>query len=136
MIYKDDTTLADRVLIILQHFNLNKSELGRISGVTSQNIAEILSGRSMNPQMKFFVNISEKLNVSLEWLMTGRGRMLKNPLNEGEKQDNEEKYQKIIKDLLYDKLLLEIELGKQDRLTLETSVKEIERSFTSLVSEM
>ncbi|MCU0349915.1 MAG: helix-turn-helix domain-containing protein [Flavobacterium sp.] len=114
-----ETTLGQRVEIILNHFNLTKSELARITGVTPTNISDILSGKSKNPQRTFYVDISKKLNISLEWLMTGEGNMIKSDYLKENTGDNSEQ---IIKDLLYKNLLLEMQLGKPCELMTESSV--------------
>ena len=130
MIYKDETTLADRILMLLTHFKLNKSEFARICGVTPTNISDILSGKSKNPQRTFYVDISKNLDISLEWLMTGEGRMLKTKEDVMANEDSDNHYQEIIKNLLYDKYMLEIELGKSvEQTPNETLVGVLEHAF-------
>ena len=130
MLYKDDMNLAERIVWILQEFKLNKSQLARIAGCSSQNVDVIVKGTNLNPTGSFYVNISTALGINLSWLMTGKGniRMSKEDVMVSDDSDNH--YQEIIKNLLYDKYMLEIELGKQEGQTLnETLVGVLEHAF-------
>lgn len=111
MVYKDDTTLAERVVMILQHFNLNKSTLASVTGVSNTFINKLADGKLNNPTIQTIRKICDTLGVSIEWFVSGKGAML-----ESEKIENmgDSYYQEIIKNILFEKLMIEIELGKQE----------------------
>jgi transcriptional regulator with XRE-family HTH domain len=103
--------LAERVVSILQHFHLNKSGLARISGLSTTFINNLVDSTMKNPTLESILKICKPLGISVDWFVSGKGSMLEN-----EKMENmgDSYYQEIIKNLLFEKLMLEIELGKQE----------------------
>ena len=61
----------------------NKSAMAKELDISPSKFTEIMKGR-MRPGLELFKIISEKYNINPEWLLTGRGEMLKKG-DEGEK---------------------------------------------------
>ena len=69
----------------LQHFlkaeNISRSQLADSLGVARASITHIISGRN-KPGFDFLENISLRYPaLNLDWLVTGRGKMYRNPLD-------------------------------------------------------
>ena len=130
MLYKDEMNLAERFVYVLQEFKLNKSQLAKIANTSSQIIDYIIKGNTKNPQLEIFLNISNNLGINLDWITFGKGRIMKSKEDVMVEEQTDNHYQEIIKNLLYDKYMLEIELGKQEGQTLnETLVGVLEYAF-------
>lgn len=70
--------MKDRILKIIQHEGLTPSKFADIIGVQRSNISHIFSGRS-NPSLDFLAKILLSFpHISGDWLVTGKGTMLKN----------------------------------------------------------
>ena len=66
-----------RLQQFLEAENLTQAEFAERVGSTRGNISHILSGRN-RPGYDFFENLSRNYpSLSLDWLLTGRGRMYK-----------------------------------------------------------
>ncbi|MBR6346755.1 MAG: helix-turn-helix transcriptional regulator [Bacteroidales bacterium] len=66
-----------RLQQFLETENLTQAEFAERVGFTRGNISHILSGRN-RPGYEFFENLSRNYpSLSLDWLLTGRGRMYK-----------------------------------------------------------
>jgi len=65
------STLQERLAGARQKAGLTQSQLARNAGVSQSTIAQIESGR--NSGSKFAFRLANALNVSVEWLMTGKG---------------------------------------------------------------
>lgn len=83
------TELSERLEKIKQHFGLNDSKLAEIAGVTPTAIGNIINGVTDNPKISLLKNITSKLNISLDWLVSGEGQMLKETKKESIYQDSE-----------------------------------------------
>lgn len=70
-------TLNKRLELVKNHFHLSNRRLAQVAGISGQGIADILNGVSKNPRNSIFVQISDKLDINLNWLLTGEGDMLK-----------------------------------------------------------
>jgi transcriptional regulator with XRE-family HTH domain len=70
-------TLSKRLELVKNHFHLSNRRLAQVAGISGQGIADILNGVSKNPRNSIFVQISDQLDISLSWLLTGEGEMLK-----------------------------------------------------------
>jgi SOS-response transcriptional repressor LexA len=58
----------------------SRADLAEILGVTPQFIADVKSGKSKNPRPSFALSLVTKLNFRPDWLLSGEGEMLLNPL--------------------------------------------------------
>lgn len=69
--------MKDRINIILEHYKLSSAQFAETIGVQRSSISHIISGRN-KPSYDFLVKIIEQFNdLSPEWLLTGKGNMLK-----------------------------------------------------------
>ena len=55
--------------------NVTQKELGKLFGVSGTMAWNYKNGEKL-PSMETAINIAKSLDISLEWLMTGRGGML------------------------------------------------------------
>lgn len=83
-----------RLQQFLEAENLTQAEFAERVGSTRGNISHILSGRN-RPGYDFFENLSRNYpSLSLDWLLTGRGRMYK--ASNGEINSLDDSYQSIV----------------------------------------
>ncbi len=75
------TAVGERLKSIKAHFKLSNRRLAEITGISGQGVADILKGTSKNPRNHIFVQLAEKLDLNLSWLLTGEGEMLKKTMN-------------------------------------------------------
>lgn len=69
--------MNDRILLILKTQNMTSSQFADEIGVQRSNISHILSGRN-NPSLEFVMKIIKRFpDLSLEWLIFGKGSMYK-----------------------------------------------------------
>lgn len=69
--------MKDRINKILEHYQLSSAQFAENIGVQRSSISHIISGRN-KPSYDFIVKIIEHFNdLSTEWLLTGKGSMLK-----------------------------------------------------------
>lgn len=64
-------TLAQRLKFVMDEQGISQNALARMIGVTQPSIKKVLDGNTLNP--KNILEIAEALNVSPEWLKTGKG---------------------------------------------------------------
>ncbi len=75
---KIGTELGERIELIKFHFKLNNRKLAEAAGVSGQGIADIISGNVENPRISLIRGIVNKLGISYDWLIDGRGEMFGN----------------------------------------------------------
>ena len=66
--------IKDRLNLILEKEKISQSELSRMLDFGKGNISNYFSGKE-NPGRKFLTLLQEKLNISSDWLLTGKGSM-------------------------------------------------------------
>ena len=64
-------TLADRLNLALSSRDMTVTSLAKEVGVTHTAMAKVANGDTLNP--KYILEIADALNVSPEWLKTGKG---------------------------------------------------------------
>ncbi len=73
--------MEERINKILEKYNLSSAQFAENIGVQRSSISHIISGRN-KPSYDFIVKIIEHFSdLNPEWLLTGKGNMLKIPLN-------------------------------------------------------
>lgn len=73
--------MKDRINRILENYNLSSAQFAEKIGVQRSSISHIISGRN-KPSYDFIVKIIEHFSdLNPEWLLTGKGNMLKTSLN-------------------------------------------------------
>ena len=71
--------MNDRILLILKYKNISAAKLADDIDVQRSSISHILSERN-KPSLEFIQKILKKYpEISPEWLISGKGPMLKNP---------------------------------------------------------
>ena len=76
--------------------NITQSQLADSLGVARAGISHILSGRN-KPGFDFIENLASKFpTLSLEWLITGKGRMYKNADPESRMIPEEKRITKVV----------------------------------------
>lgn len=73
----------------------NKSEFARIIGTSETNIRNYIAGKL--PKANTLFAIAEHFEINAEWLLTGRGEILKSSENISEKKDNSKTTENTIK---------------------------------------
>jgi transcriptional regulator with XRE-family HTH domain len=74
--------MKDRLFILMNHFGYTAARLADEIGVQRSGISHILSGRNQ-PGYDFIVKILNKFpDIDIEWLLTGRGTLLKQTMKE------------------------------------------------------
>ena len=80
--------MTTRLLRFLEAENISQSQFADSIGVARASISHILSGRN-KPGYDFFEKLSSQYpNLSLEWLVTGRGRMYNSIADDAESVEN------------------------------------------------
>ncbi len=69
--------LGKRLEVVKNHFRLSNRRLAHLAGISGQGIADILNGVSKNPRNSIFVQLSDQLDIDLNWFLTGEGEMFK-----------------------------------------------------------
>lgn len=91
---QDIPTLNKRIELVKKEFGYSNEELGKICGVSYTAIGNIINGITKDPGASLFINISTKLNINLEWLLSGVGEMYKNEKNVDKEHPETLKYLK------------------------------------------
>ncbi len=74
--------MKERLEMILEKYGISASKLAEILDVQRSGISHILAGRN-NPSYDFLVRLLEHFSdIDANWLLSGEGKMLKNPENE------------------------------------------------------
>jgi transcriptional regulator with XRE-family HTH domain len=68
--------IGKRFKLIKEHFSLSNQEFGEICGVSYTAIGNIINGTTKDPSVSLFVKISSKLEINLNWMITGKGEMI------------------------------------------------------------
>jgi len=72
--------MKDRLNEILKHFKINASQFADQIGVQRASVSHVLSGRN-KPGFDFVQKIIEAYpSISAEWLITGKGELLKSKI--------------------------------------------------------
>ena len=69
------TTLPARLRTVMDEFDLNQTQLGAAAGVSRAAVSKWMT-ESSQPDLDSLRKLSRKLQISLEWLETGRGSMV------------------------------------------------------------
>jgi len=76
--------MLDRILLILQIKNLSSSKFAEEIGVQRSGISHIISGRN-KPSLEFVQKLLNRFpDISAEWLISGKGEMIKSELQRKE----------------------------------------------------
>lgn len=75
-------SLAQRYHDLLRRFNLNYEQLGRIMGVKKQTVSNYINKETL-PSRDAMRQLRERLGVSEQWLVTGKGNMLEKEIGAG-----------------------------------------------------
>ena len=73
---KVTTPFAQKVRLIKARFGYNTSELARVMGVTQPTLQRIEVGQTTNISIDIAIALQEKVGISLDWLLLGKGPML------------------------------------------------------------
>ncbi len=85
--------VAERIVELINLLNINKKTFALSINVSPGNISDWLSkNRKANPSMDAIIRISEKYDVNLNWLLTGKGEMFLSDNKESQEKriDNSE----------------------------------------------
>lgn len=76
-----ENEINDRILIYIKHIGMNKNSFSLKLGHTNSTIINnIVQGRRNKPSYEVIFKILTTFeNINAEWLITGRGEMLKEP---------------------------------------------------------
>lgn len=74
---QDLKDLGKRINAIKTEFGYSNQELGAICGVSYTAIGNIIHGITKDPSVSLFIKLTTKLDISLDWLLFGKGEMLK-----------------------------------------------------------
>ena len=67
--------LGERLTQVLNYYGVNESELGRLVGISKQNINNIINNG--NPTYRTIISvITHFASINVRWLLTGEGNML------------------------------------------------------------
>jgi len=88
---KDSTAFTDRLQKLLEHYDLSASGFATTIGVQRSSISHVLSGRN-KPSLDFVMKLLHHFNeVSIEWLIDGKGSFPKSEITPTPIQKPEEK---------------------------------------------
>lgn len=74
---KNQTSIHDRIIQILEKFNLTHSSFARKIGISRGTISDMLKKRDTTPSYNTLEQILTKIpEINGDWLLTGRGSML------------------------------------------------------------
>lgn len=65
---RDENTLADRIVYALEKREMSQADLARKSGLSTAVVAQIVTGKTKDPQLTTVVKIATALGVSLNYL--------------------------------------------------------------------
>lgn len=72
--------MTDRILTLIKYFNLSPSDFAEEIGVQRSSISHLISGRN-KPSLEFVQKILSRFHeIDTEWLLTGKGEMLKSEM--------------------------------------------------------
>lgn len=67
-------TIPNRFKLLLETKGFKQADLARILGKSKGNIGDFIRGKS-KPSAEFLSLLAEKLDVNINWLLTGKGKM-------------------------------------------------------------
>ena len=74
--------MTERILFIIKYLNLFPSDFAEEIGVQRSSISHLISGRN-KPSLEFIQKILTRYpEISTEWILNGKGEMLKNGINQ------------------------------------------------------
>jgi plasmid maintenance system antidote protein VapI len=80
--------MKDRLVKLLQHYQISPAQLADNMGVQRSSISHILSGRN-KPSFDFLIKLLENYSdLSAEWMLLGKGEMLKSVENTPSNKEN------------------------------------------------
>jgi transcriptional regulator with XRE-family HTH domain len=80
--------MNNRIGLLLKVKDVTASRFAEMIGVQPSNISHILSGRN-KPSLDFIIKVTETFpDISLEWLMFGRGSMFSGNIDEASQKGN------------------------------------------------
>lgn len=62
------TTLAKRIQHAMKIRGMSQADLARATGITTSNIAYIVTGKTKDPRLDSVIKIAKALDVSLDYL--------------------------------------------------------------------
>jgi len=88
---KDSTPFTNRLQKLLEYYDLSASGFATVIGVQRSSISHVLSGRN-KPSLDFVMKLLHHFNeVSIEWLIDGKGTFPKSETTPTPTQKPEEK---------------------------------------------
>lgn len=85
------TSSGERVTLFRKDKKLSQQELADAIGVSRGYIGDIERNRS-EPSSNFLTLLASKLNISVDWLLTGEGEMYRQSTNQGLDSDKADKH--------------------------------------------
>ena len=86
----EEITINDRIEQIIHHYKLSKSSFSKKIGVkSSTTINNIVSGRKSKPGYAILRKIAECFPVNTDWLLLGKGPMLRDTEGDVQSDDTE-----------------------------------------------
>jgi plasmid maintenance system antidote protein VapI len=83
--------MKERILLLLEHYNLSSAQFAESISVQRSSISHILSGRN-NPSYDFIIKILQQYpDISAEWLLLGQGIMIKSQIETKTNQNTQNK---------------------------------------------
>lgn len=114
-----DNGLSVRVKDVFFHYDISAEEMERATGVASNTFRNLMSGKTQKIYITTIMALLDKFpQVSTEWLLYGRGKMIKGTKEEGAcleciTKEGEIKALKSYNQLLMEKVEAQaVELGK------------------------
>jgi transcriptional regulator with XRE-family HTH domain len=75
--------MKDRIKIFREYKSLKQVEFAKMIQVSRSTLSEIENGKNKNPSSSVIVNIRDAFNdINIEWLLTGKGEMIKDDAEE------------------------------------------------------
>ena len=122
----------NRIKLIREHFNLTVAELSEMLSIPARTIGSWERGENP-PNEKFMTALIERLNVNINWFLTGKGDMIISPSygsTEDETGDLTKEDYKIISEIM------STDTGKNVLLSLISIKKERNRALDSVIFEL
>jgi transcriptional regulator with XRE-family HTH domain len=120
--------MKERLQILMSHYGYTAARLADEIGVQRSGISHILSGRNQ-PSYDFILKITNTFpEINAEWLLTGRGDMLKPAIAEtktARKQDTDNPYKAVNADLFS---------NSGDNVSIKQDTSKTERKVTYVTS--
>lgn len=107
-----DNPINQRLRELLFLFKKNGSELAKDLGVTQSTVVRTLKGETL-PSSKFLIPLGEKLGVSIDWLLFGKGEMLENEKKSKKSKEGDSEKVKLLEQQIK---LLKQTIGDKDEI--------------------